>query len=225
MEDLTMFERLLTLPIFQGMTMQEISEALAHVRLDFVNYQSGDEIVVQEEPCKNLICIINGEVSSLYHDPKGRFIFSEELPSTRVIEPYNMFGMYQKYSRDYMFQTDGVTLSIERKIAISHVFNSNIVKINMLNIVSNKYQQMHRMLTMMNDDTVEEKITKFILSISSIPKGRKELQIKMQELANIVHETRLNVSKTLNDMNDRGLLRLQRSYIEIPNIQELKIKI
>lgn len=225
MDDLTMFERLLTLPLFQGLTKQEITEVLAHVRLDFVNYQAGDEIVSQEDPCRNLICIINGEASSEYHDPKGRFIFSEDLPSLRVIEPYNMFGMYQKYSRDYFFKTDGVTLSIERKVAINHILNSNIVKINMLNIVSNKYQQTQRILTLMSDDTIEEKITKFILSHSSMPRGRKELQIKMTDLADIVHETRLNVSRTLNRMEYQGLLNLQRGYIEIPDIQELKIKI
>lgn len=225
MDNLTMFDRLLALPIFQGMTKQEIAEVLVHVRLDFVNYQAGDDIVSQEDPCKNLICIINGEASSVYHDPKGRFTFSEDLPTLRVIEPYNMFGMYQKYSRDYVFKTDGVTLSIERKVAINHILNNNIVKINMLNIVSNKYQQTERILTLMKDSTVEEKITKFILSHSSMPRGRKQLQIKMTDLADIILETRLNVSKVLNSMERRGLINLHRGYIEIPDIQELNIKI
>ena len=45
--ELTMFERLLQLPLFQGMTTQEVSDVISHVRLDFANYHRGDEIVMQ----------------------------------------------------------------------------------------------------------------------------------------------------------------------------------
>ena len=45
--ELTMFERLLQLPLFQGLTTREISDVMAHVRLNFVNYQPGDELIAQ----------------------------------------------------------------------------------------------------------------------------------------------------------------------------------
>ena len=64
--ELTMFERLLQLPLFQGLTIQELSDVLAHVRLNFVNYHAGDEIVAQDEPCRSLIYIINGDVCSFF---------------------------------------------------------------------------------------------------------------------------------------------------------------
>ena len=44
--ELTMFERLLQLPLFQGMTVQEVSDVMSHVRLDFANYHQGDYIVI-----------------------------------------------------------------------------------------------------------------------------------------------------------------------------------
>ena len=55
-----MFERLLQLPLFQGMTTQEVSDVISHVRLDFANYHRGDEIVMQGESCRKLIYIIRG---------------------------------------------------------------------------------------------------------------------------------------------------------------------
>ena len=50
----SMFERLLQLPLFQGMTKKEIYEVISRVKLDFTNYQAGDEIVLQGDPCKSL---------------------------------------------------------------------------------------------------------------------------------------------------------------------------
>ena len=144
--ELTMFERLLQLPLFQGLTTREISDVMAHVRLNFVNYQSGDELIAQGEACRELIYILSGEVIAEYRDAQGRFSFTEYLPNLKVIEPYNLFGMYQRVSRTYTFATEGVTLFIEKPVLLRHLLTNDIIKINMLNIVCNKYQQTQALL-------------------------------------------------------------------------------
>lgn len=218
----TMFERLLHLPLFQGLSIQELSDVMAHVRLDFVNYHQGDEIVVQGEPCKGLLYIIHGEISAEYKDPKKRFILQEQLPKVGLLEPYNMFGMYQLYSRTYSFDTDGSTLYVDRRTMLQRLMQHDIVKINLLNIISNRYQQTLRLLQEGVGHTTEEKIVKFIYTYVAVPKGPKSIRIKMTELANIVQETRLKVSHALNAMQDQGLLSLQRESIVIPELQELR---
>ena len=220
--ELTMFERLLQLPLFQGLSTPEISDVMAHVRLDFVNYHAGDEIVLQGESCQNLLFIIGGNLSTIYTDPKGRFRLAEKLPPIGVLEPYNLFGMYQKYSRTYLFDTEGSTLSIEKQVLVNQLMKSQIVKINFLNIACNRYQQTLKTLWEMPDETVKKKIVKFIYSYSSVPRGKKELQINMTDLADIIHETRLNVSKALNEMQEKKLVILQRGGFVIPEIQNLK---
>ena len=222
MMELTMFERLLQLPLFQGLTNQEVSDVMAHVRLDFGKFHPGDEVVIQNDPCKKLIYIISGEMTAEYRDPDGRFILTEYLPHIKAIEPYNMFGMYQKFSRTYSFTTEGITLAIEKTMVLRHLMVNNIIKINMMNITSNKYQQTLRLLCDFPDDSVRDKIIKFALSHSIVPKGKKNIQIKMRELANIIHETRLNVSIALNEMQEEGLLSLQRGGFIVKEIQRMQ---
>ncbi len=219
--ELTMFERLLQFPTFQGLTTMELSDVMSHVRLDFVNYHAGDEIVMQGDNCRNLIYLINGEVAAEYRDSDSRFTMYEELPNLKVLEPYNMFGMYQKYSRTYLLTTDGTTLTIDRKALLERLMNNNIVRINLLNIACNRYQQTQRLLSEQPDNTVREKIVKFLLTYSSAPKGKKNISMKMQTLADIIHETRLNVSNTLNTMQKEGLVELQRGGFSIAEMQNL----
>ena len=219
--ELTMFERLLQLPLLQGLTTQEISDVMAHVRLDFANYHRGDEIVMQGESCKKLIYIISCEVMTEYRDDALRFTLIEHLPDMKVIEPYNLFGMYQTYSRTYTFTTEGSTLAIDKHIMLTHLMANKIVKINLMNITCNKYQQTQRLLCHYPDNTIRHKIVKFILAHSIVPKGKKEVEIKMTDLANIIHETRLNVSKTLNEMEKEGLINMQRGCFSIEDLQSL----
>jgi signal-transduction protein with cAMP-binding, CBS, and nucleotidyltransferase domain len=219
--ELTMFERLLQLPLFQGLTTREISDVMAHVRLNFVNYHPGDELITQGDACRELIYILNGEVTAEYRDPQGRFSFTEYLPNLKVIEPYNLFGMYQRVSRTYTFATEGVTLSIEKPVMLHHLLANDIIKINLLNIVCNRYQQTHSLLCTQPDNFITEKIVKFILSYSTAPKGKKSISIKMTTLAEMIHETRLNVSIALNQLQAQGHVQLQRGAIQIEDLQEL----
>lgn len=219
--ELTMFERLLQLPLFQGLTQQEISDVLSHVRLDFANYHRGDEVVMQDEACRTLVYIISGEMTAEYRDPKERFMFMEYLPHLKVIEPYNMFGMHQKFSRTYTFSTEGTTLTIDKQMLLKNLMENDIIKINFMNITSNKYQQLLHLMWDFPDDTPRNKIVKFILSHSIVPKGKKDIQIKMRDLADIIHETRLNVSGALNEMQEEGLVTLQRGGFTIGELQNL----
>lgn len=221
--ELTMFERLLQLPLFQGLTSYELSEVMAHVRLNFVNYHAGDEIVAQDDPCKSLIYIISGEVCSEYRDAEHRLVLKEALPKIGVIEPYSMFGMFQKYSRTYAFSTDGITLSIDKQVMLQRLMASNIVKINLLNIVCNRYQQVSNIFRNHSEKTIKDKIVKFILSHSSTSRGYKEIKIKMVDLAEQIHETRLNVSQALNEMQRAGTVALRRGCIIIDEIDVFRV--
>ena len=219
--ELTMFERLLQLPLFQGMTTQEVSDVMSHVRLDFVNYHRGDEIVMQGESCKKLIYIISGEVMAEHKNADHSFTLTEQLPDLKVLEPYNLFGMYQTYSRTYTFTTEGSTLAIDKQVMLNQLLTNTIAKINLMNIVCNKYQQTQQLLSNYPDDSVRHKIVKFVLTHSISPRGQKNIQIKMTDLANIIHETRLNVSIVLNEMQEQGLITMQRGCFIINDLQTL----
>jgi predicted transcriptional regulator len=43
----------------------------------------------------------------------------------------------------------------------------------------------------------------------------------MEELAMVLEESRLNVSKALNNLQDRGLVELKRKEIVIPALERL----
>ena len=62
--ELTMFERLLLLPLFHGLNFRDISEIMSHVKLHFINYQAGDEIVMQGDSCRKIIYVINGKIAT-----------------------------------------------------------------------------------------------------------------------------------------------------------------
>ena len=106
-------------------------------------------------------------MSAEYRDPHSRFILTEKLNNVGLIEAYNMFGMTPRYSRTYIFDTNGVTLKIDKAMLLNQLMINYIAKINMLNTTCNQYHQTLKLLRDFPEDTVQDKITKFILSFSS----------------------------------------------------------
>jgi CRP-like cAMP-binding protein len=68
---------------------------------------------------------------------------------------------------------------------------------------------------------LEEKFASFLLNRCQRVNGEKYLQITMEDLGNLINETRINVSRMLNDLQQKGLLQLKRKEIYIPALDKL----
>ena len=51
--------------------------------------------------------------------------------------------------------------------------------------------------------------------------GEKMLKITMEDWANLIDETRINLSRLLNELQDKGLLQLKRREFFIPDFEKL----
>jgi CRP-like cAMP-binding protein len=67
---------------------------------------------------------------------------------------------------------------------------------------------------------LDEKLANFFLARCLKPEGAKTLQIGMEELAGLINETRINVSRKLNELREKGLIQLKRKEILIPEMTD-----
>ena len=90
-----------------------------------------------------------------------------------------------------------------------------------MNIVSNRAQNLYSRLWDEPTLDLKSKIIRFFLSHCEKPQGEKTFKVKMDDLARFLDDTRLNISKTLNELQDNGLIELHRKEILIPDAQKL----
>ena len=105
---------------------------------------------------------------------------------------------------------------------MSELFKYDIFRLNYMNIISNRAQKSEQPpLGKKTPTTLKRRIGNFILTHIERPAGRKTLKIKMEELAQVVNDTRVGVSRALNSMQEKGLLELHRGEMMIPNAEKL----
>ena len=205
----TMFDTLLQLPLFQGLAQEDFTNILGKVKLSFTKHKAGEVIVKAGDTCSQLIFVLKGEISSCTSSANTSYSSTEYFQAPYVIEPQSLFGMSTSYVSAYTAQTETHTVSISKAFVMSELFKYDIFRLNYMNIISNRAQ------------SLEKRIGNFILTHIERPSGRKILKIKMEELAQVVNDTRMGVSRALNSMQEKGLLELHRGEMMIPDAEKL----
>ncbi|KAA6337373.1 hypothetical protein EZS27_014542 [termite gut metagenome] len=215
----TMYDTLLQLPLFQGICREDLTQIVGKVKLHFLKYEAESDIVRDGDVCDKLIFLLSGEVLSTLSLKKD-FVFMEHIPAPYLIEPYSLFGIDVHYTASYIAHTNVDVLEIEKSFVINELLNYEIFRFNYINIISNRAQVLHTRLKKNIPDTAEGKIIYFISLHSTFPNGKKRLRIKMEDLAQHLNETRLNISKALNGFEKKGWVKLRRKEIIIPAVEQ-----
>lgn len=218
----TMFDTLLQLPLLQGLAKEELTSIVGKVKLHFSKYKAGEPIVHAGMPCCQLLFILQGEVSRSVKAPDASYCMTESLQAPWLVEPYSLFGKDTAYVGSYAAENEVCTISISKSFILSELFKYEIFRLNYLNILSSRAQNLETRLQALMPDGTDKRIAHFILTHVECPSGCKRLKIKMEELARILHDTRPSVSKALNAMQQNGLVELRRGEIVIPQAEKLK---
>lgn len=220
--EMTKYDTLLQLPLFQGLAKNDFTSILDKVKIHFLKRKAGDTVALGGEDCRELVFLLNGSLVSKTSDRDELYTFYEAINAPFLIEPYSLFGWSTKYVSTYTALTACNLVTIEKAYLLSELNNYEIIRLNYLNILSNRAQNLHDRLWTNLPESLHDRIVEFILLHSYVPGGEKRLKIKMDDLAKLLSSTRIRVSKALNEMQDKHWLTLHRGEIRIPDISLLK---
>ena len=216
-----MYESLLCLPYFQGMSKDDITEILGKVTLEFKRHGDGDVLFRHGEPCDKFIIITQGKVTSTAIAPDKSHSITEELTAPIAIEPHSTFGYNTNFKRDYTAKDECTILYVDKQHLFGELKKHDIFTINLLNQVCRRAQQKEHEVWNYNQTSIAGKIARFIAMRCDSTKGEKHITIKMERLATLLGETRLNISKSLNEMQEAGYLTLHRGGIAVHNLSAM----
>lgn len=218
----SIFEALLELPFFQGMGRSDMIQIMNKLPLKTKIVTTGRNIVIQDEKCQHLIFVIKGILRIITQDEHHLFTVCERIQGPTVIQPEVLFGIYPHYRSTYQALTETNIISIPKPEIIQIIASYDIFRLNFLNYLSSIiFKKQRPCWNILPEESLEQRIIRFLLQHTQYPAGEKSLTIRMVDLADILNDTRINVSRSLNRMQKEGKLILKRKEIIIPSIEKL----
>lgn len=218
----SIFETLLELPFFQGMGRSDMIQIINNLPLKAKSIPAGRNIVTQNENCQHLIFVMKGTLRIITQADHHLFTMNERIQGPTVIQPEALFGIYPHYRSTYQTLTEASVISIPKPAALQIIATYDVFRLNFLNYLSSIiFKKQRPCWNILPGESLEQRIVRFILQHIQYPAGEKTLTVRMIDLADILNDTRINVSQSLNRMQKEGQLLLKRKEIIIPSIEKL----
>ena len=206
----SMYNTLLQLPLFQGMSRAELSEVIEKVKLHFLKIGAKKKLFSQGEPCNKLVFLLSGELTAETHAPCGTFSLIETFDKPQLIELHSLFGRCPSYKATYTAKSEISLLTIDKQFIYDVLDKYEVFRMNLFNQLSHKVEQLHTHAWSISPQSLEGRIAHLVRSLCTTPHGPKTLRIKMDDLSALLDDTRLNVSRVLNKWHQSGLIEMRR---------------
>ena len=215
------YDKLLKIPLFTGMSMTELESVVGETRLLFRKVERGERVASDGDPCGRLVILVEGSLCMTTTSDDHGLAVEEEMSGCHVLQPECAFGLRQRFTHTYQALTACSLISIDKKEALRLTSASLIFRLNMINLISTKLQKANAKLWRRPPRTLQESIVRFLSDHCLFPTGRKVFRLKMARIALELHQDRRKVSRCLNALQDRGMLTLHRCRIEVPSLEDL----
>lgn len=214
--DFTMYDTLLQLPLFQGLGKNDITEILSKVKFHFRKHNPGEYLYRQDDLCTEVCFLLSGTVMAETRARDNSYLFCEQLAAPHMLELYSLFGLHPRYEAAYRCVGEVSTLVIDKQYLLGELNSYVPCGFNFSNIICSRAHHLYRLIWNDVRGGLRERFVQFLMQRSSRPAGYKLLRIKMEDLAALLGDRRINVSRMLNALQAEGLVVLRRKEIEIP---------
>ena len=215
---MTLYDKLLNLPLLQGLSCDDLSDVVAHSKFNFIKRGRDETIVAEGAPASHLIFVLRGSVMVSHRAADGSYSVMEELHGPLMLGLDRLFGFDQTHGGEIRSLTDCSLLMLSKPDILQLADKYFIVRINIMNRLATNAQKLEAAVWQRYPDTILSRMQRFFRIHCLYPAGRKVVRIKMQVLADEVHESRIKVSRQLNSWQRSGLIVLGRERIEIPRL-------
>lgn len=213
----SMFEMLMNLPLFRGVSHTRLAEIVGDIKLHFLKYPAGEKIVRVGEPCDHLTFVISGAVQTYMENDSGRFAIYQTLKAPAVITPDFMFGRFTTYPcTAEALESTGI-LKISKQDFVNILGSDPVFMFNYLNTLSVNSQKSTRGILWLTNGSIDERLAFWIISLTQPGSTDIRLVCRKRDLCSLFGVQRATFEAGLKEMKERGLIEYSTREIFVNN--------
>ena len=201
-----MFELLMELPLFRGITQARLAEVVGHAKLHFLKYPKGETIVRAGDTCSHMTFVISGLIRSTATNRNGRFAIGQTLAAPAMIAPDFLFGPRTVCPSTIVAIDSTSILKISKKDFIKILNADEIFLFNYLNTLSANAQRARAGILSLTDGSLEERLAFWITALTQPAATDIRLSCKARDLCTIFGVQRSNFDNVALALQDKGIL-------------------
>lgn len=212
---------LLSLPLFNGASIQKIQQVVGKHKFHFLKYADGEQFITAGAPCTHIRFVISGQVRSRIESDDGRIRVSQTLSAPNVIAPEFFFGLTTSYPCSVRAVGTAGIVDIEKSEYLKIIESDHVFLFNFLNLLSVDAQQsLHGVMCLTSGD-LRKRIAYWILALTQRGGSEIEMECRQRDLYTVFGVPRQSLIAALTDMRLEGAITFSPGIIKVESRDEL----
>lgn len=211
----TMFELLMQLPIFCGVSRQRMQEVVGKAKFHFLKYPAGETIIRAGEPCTHINFIISGRARAVTSNESGRFAIEQTLNAPILIAPEFLFGRRTSFPYTLTAIDDTSLLKISKADFMTIIYSDRVFMLNFLNTLSVSAQKASEGIMSLSSGEIEERIAYWIVALTHPQATDIKLIARKRDLCSVFGAQRATYDSGMAKLTEQGVIRYSATEIDI----------
>lgn len=217
----SMYEILMGLPLFQGVSHTKISELIEKIKFHFLKYLDNGVIINANDPCNNLKFLISGKVQIEIMNRNNRIRVLETISAPNVIGVEYLFGRNTIYPYKVTSAPDAGIMQIEKADYLKIIKSDTIFLFNMLNYLSRNSQTPMEAVLSLTSGSISERFAFWITSLTYKDATNISICCKQKDMYTMLGVQRSSFMNTLDELKSLDILDYSTNEIQIKNRNKL----
>ncbi len=210
-----MFEVLMDLPLFQGISRDKLSGLIEKTPFHFLKFKDGEEVIAANSTCTHVKFVISGEVSVEVPCRNLRVKVVQQLSSPNILGHDYLFGRKTIYPYDVLSHGECGILQISKPDLINILHSDNIFLFNILNMLSRNSQNNADMLLSLSTGSIFERFAFFVVSLTQHNAHDIRIKYKQKDLCTLLGIQRSSFINAMDRLVDDEIIDYSLSEIKV----------
>ncbi|MGL4292267.1 MAG: Crp/Fnr family transcriptional regulator [Bacteroidales bacterium] len=209
-------------PICKDIPVNMRREFLDNLQYEILHFGKGELIARQGDTVKALYLLLKGSVKTEMTNENGQLIGIEKLKSPSPLAPAFLFAESNCFPVDVTALEPAMILRIPREEVIRQLAANPHFMQGYLKFNANRTRFLSEKLKLMSIKTIKGKLAFYILQQTPQGESSFPLSRNQTELAEFFAVARPSLARTIAEMEEEGLIRLEKKTVHILNRNALR---
>lgn len=215
-----MFELLLQLPLFQGLSTEALSALVEKYPFHFLKFGDGEKVVNSGDTVTHARFVVSGSVRLDMPFSRLQVTLSQTLTAPQVLGPDWLFGMTTKSPYDVTALGECGILQITKSDYVTMLQNDKVLLFNILNFLSLRGQRAATSMLDIRQGSVRERLALLVKTFTTRTSSNVELTFRQKDLCTLLGTQRNSMQKAMNELTEKELVNFSSNKLEIINLRE-----
>ncbi|MDO4512235.1 MAG: Crp/Fnr family transcriptional regulator [Bacteroidales bacterium] len=210
-----MFETLLNLPLFQGISKSTLASLVEKYPFHFLKYEPGTTIIEAGDACTHLRFVVSGSVKVTTSGQQGNVVMTQIVDAPEVIAPDYLFGRTTQYPSTVTAAQQCGVLQIQKTDYVNMLQAEKILLFNILNYLSRNSQNRLWEFTSRAGGKFSTRLAILVYELTTRNSRSISIAYKQKELCTLLGVRRTTLMAALTELQTKGVITFTPNVIQV----------